>query len=209
MHWIQKNILALTRQRDIEGMKLRELGELVGEKHPQKIKHHLNRLRVKGLLGQNKALEQTTKIALENHQMFSIPILGAANCGDAALSATEVLEGFLNVSPSMLKKQKGLFAIRAVGLSMDKAEIGGKNIEDGDFIIVNPKDRNPKNGDYVLSIINGAANIKKFVMDEANRQVILASESSHDIAPIYIHMNDNPDYFVNGKVMAVIKKPKS
>lgn len=211
MHPTQQAILELSRTRNIEEMKLRELGKLIGEKHPQKIKHHRGQLRKKGLLGPNtgiKKLEEMGKEALKSHSMLSIPILGSANCGEALVDAAESFEGFLNVSKNMLAtRTKGLFAIRAVGLSMDKADMGGKNIEDGDFVIVDPKDREPKNNDYILSIINDAANIKKFVMDEPNQQVILVSESSQDIAPIYIHFKDKPEYFVNGKVVAVIKKP--
>lgn len=211
MHPIQQAILELSRTRNVAEMRLRELGKLIGEEHPQKIKHHRDQVRKKGLLGPNigiKKLEELGKEALKSHFMFSIPILGAANCGEAILEATESFEGFLNVSKNIFSKTtKGLFAIRAVGQSMDRADIRGKNIEDGDFVIVDTKDRDSKNGDYVLSIINGAANIKKFVMDEPNQQVVLISESSQNFAPIYIHFKDNPEYFVNGKVVAIIKKP--
>lgn len=213
MHPVQQAILELSRTRNVEGMKLRELGKLVGEEHPQKIKHHRDQLRRRGLLGSNagiRQLEELNRGALKNHSMLSIPILGSANCGEALLDATESFEGFLNISRNIITtRSKGLFAIRAVGDSMDKADFRGKTMENGDFVIVDSGNREPANDDYVLSIINGAANIKKFVMDKPNQQVVLVSESSRNIAPIYIHLKDKPEYFVNGMVVAVIKKPKT
>jgi SOS-response transcriptional repressor LexA len=89
---------------------------------------------------------------------------------------------------------------------MNRAEIGGKRIEDGDYVIVDVSDKHVRNGDIVLSIIDGLANIKKFYLDKKNNQVILMSQSTKDFPPIYIHEND--DFMINGKVVQVIKKPK-
>lgn len=210
MHRLQKAILDLSKEQNITDLSLRKLGALLGEQHPQKIKHHLNKLRLKGFLSeQDRPIERTLfqKINLISQNLVSIPILGAANCGVALRSAEEEFDGFLKVSSSMVPKKKSLFAVRAVGSSMDKADIDGKNIESGDYVIISADDRQAQSGDYVLSIINGAANIKKFICDKDNKQVILVSESTQDLPPIYIHKKDVPNFFVNGKVIMVIKKP--
>jgi repressor LexA len=89
---------------------------------------------------------------------------------------------------------------------MNKAQIDGKKIGDGDYIIVDSEDREPKNGDVVLSVINGMANVKKFFRDRGNRQIVLVSESTHEFPPIYLHEKD--DYILNGKVIQVVKKPQ-
>ena len=89
---------------------------------------------------------------------------------------------------------------------MNRAEIKDKYIVDGDYVIVDADDKSVKNGDVVLSIIDGMANIKKFFMDRQNQQVVLMSESTKDFPPIYIHAADN--FMINGKVVQVIKKPK-
>jgi len=60
---------------------------------------------------------------------------------------------------------------------------------------------------YVLSIIKGMANIKKFIFDEVRNRILLLSESTQDYAPIIIHNNDFDNYMVNGQVVQVIKKP--
>ena len=66
-----------------------------------------------------------------------------------------------------------------------------------------------KNGDYVLSIIDGMANIKRYFRDLEYQRIILLSESSASISPIFIHRDDMDNYLVNGKVIQVIKKPKT
>ena len=88
---------------------------------------------------------------------------------------------------------------------MNKASVDGKTIDDGDYVLVDTEDKNAKSGDYVLSIINGMANIKKYAEDTQNRQIILSSESKNYFPPIYIHEDD--DYLINGKVVDVLKKP--
>ncbi len=87
---------------------------------------------------------------------------------------------------------------------MNRAKVAGKNIEDGDLVIVDPRQKEPRNGDYVLSIIDNVGNIKKFFRDTKNKLVMLLSESTEDYPPIYISPRE--DYFVSGKVVYVIKK---
>lgn len=211
MHRIQRLILDLAKTEDLSQMGLSEIGRKIGDPHPhaQKIKHHLLQLRRKGLLTSDSKLVST--LTEDNNSrnlpLRSIPILGAANCGEAELFADESLEGFLQVSPSMVPRKKGLFAIRAVGNSMDRADVDGKRIEEGDFVIIDPTCTRPRNGEYILSIISGQANIKKYIHDTENDHVILVSESSSEYPPIYIHPRDLEHYRFNGKVILVIKKP--
>jgi len=209
VHKIQQAILNLAAKKDLGRMTLREIGEHIGEEHPQKVKHHLGQLKLKGFLSTEGQPVTPSARGLKVNKLglLSIPILGAANCGDAQLYADESFEGFLQVSPSMVPRQKGLFAIKAVGTSMNRANVGGKTIDEGDFVIVDWTNLKPRNGDYVLSIIGGQANIKKFVRDRENDQIVLLSESSQELPPIYIHPEDISDYTINGKVVEVIKKP--
>ena len=99
----------------------------------------------------------------------------------------------------------GLFAIKADGSSMNRAQIGEKSIEDGDYVIVNSHDRTPKTGDVVLAIIDNNATIKRFIDDRQNGQIVLRADSSFDYEPIYLHPDDSFD--INGKVIGVIKRP--
>lgn len=213
MHETQKSLLTLIGEKNISGMTLREIAPLLGENiYPQQVKHHLSQLVKKGLVRVDKmrgVIEKVKSGTIKNTNLVSIPILGMANCGPATSVAEERIEGYLQISSSLLKKNnKNIFALKAVGASMNKADIGGKNIEDGDYVIIDGETKMPEHGDYVLSVIDGMANIKKFIWDTENNQIILASESTKDFSPIYIHQDDSYNYIMNGKVIQVIKKPQ-
>ncbi|MDO8745955.1 MAG: transcriptional repressor LexA [Candidatus Brocadiaceae bacterium] len=137
---------------------------------------------------------------------IKVPVVGSANCGPATILANENIEGYLKVSRDQLKDRDGVFALRVSGNSLNKANIHGKNVENGDFVLIDSKNRTPHNGEYVLSIIDGAANLKRYIDDKKNNQITLMSESSEDFKPIFIQ--DGDDFAINGKILAVIKKPK-
>lgn len=189
-------------------MTLREMGEHIGEKFPQKIKHHLGQLEKKGFLKIAKhtgSIKRTEPGKIASTSLLSIPILGTADCGPATFYADTNFEGYLKISSALLKKKKDVYAVRASGLSMNKADIGGKNIEDGDYIIVESSNKKPESGDIVVSVFDGVANIKKFQWDQENNRVVLTSESTKDFPPIFIHEDD--DFNVTGYVTQVVKKP--
>ena len=89
---------------------------------------------------------------------------------------------------------------------MNRAEIDGKRIEDGDYVIVDSNDRDVVTGNIVLAIIDHKGTVKRFIDDRANQQVVLRAESSNDYEPIHLHPDD--DFSINGKVVGVIKRPK-
>ena len=215
MHSIQEKLLKLAQEKNLGHMTLREMGSFVGEHSPQKIKHHLQQLEKRGLIRVDKVkglIEKThhgwVKGLLRKGRLLTIPILGAASAGPAQILAEENIEGYLRISSNLLRRKANdnLFALKVDGPSMNRAEVGGKRIEDGDYIIVESGDRNPRNGDVVLSVIDGMANVKRYYWDRENGQIVLMSESTHDFPPIYIHQDD--DYMLNGKIIQVVKKPK-
>lgn len=209
LHVIQQKLMGISEQINLQKMSLRDVGLLVDESHPQKIRHHLDQLIKKGLIAID---EKSGKVKLMNAQksdyndnVVAVPIYGVADCGEAKAFAEENLEGYLRISRRLVGGVRNVFALRAQGPSMNQAKIGGRySIEGGDYVLVNPNNKQPRNGDYVLSIINGCANIKKFLWDKKNDQIALISESTENIAPIYIHLSDN--YMINGEVISVIKK---
>ena len=214
MHEIQKKLFKLAQEKNLAQYTLREIAQMVGETSPQKIKHHLQQLEKRGLIRVDKVkgiIEKTGTSWVGEHgvrtKLVAIPILGTANAGPARAIAEQNIEGFLRISDSLLRHRgsRHLFALKVDGPSMNRVEIDGKRIEDGDYAIVDYEYKNPKNGDIILSIIDGAANIKKFYRDE-DGNIVLTSGSTQDFPPIYIHKND--DYMINGKVVQVVKKPK-
>lgn len=209
MNQTQLKIVELASKRDIWSMSLREIGKEIGVKNAGTVKYHLEKLikaRVLIKPKRSNALKKFKEI-LEKSQdaLIDIPILGAANCGIATLVADEMFEGYLKVAPGLLptKNFSNLFAIKAEGESLNKANIDGKSVESGDYLIVDTN-LNPQDGKYVLSVIEGCANVKKF-RSETDR-IILESESTEDIPPIFI--DKDSDYLINGVVIKVIKAPK-
>lgn len=155
----------------------------------------------------SSATNRTKGLLSNGANLFSIPIVGTANCGPADIFAEQNYQGFLRVSSKLVGRSKptGLFAIKTDGSSMNHAEIKGKRIEDGDHVIIDKNDLDVRTGDVVLVIIDNKATIKRFIDDRANGQIVLMADSSHDYEPIYLHPDDA--FNLNGKVVDVIKKP--
>lgn len=216
MHPTQEKILKLIQTQLVVGLTLREIGEKIGERgSPQKIKHHLVQLAKKGLVkidGKRNRIERIKSGAVAGTNLISIPILGSANCGEALVFADERAEGYLQVSSRILgdslsRNPDNLFALRAMGQSMNRANVFNNTIDEGDYVIVDKSRTKPGNNEYVLSIIDGLASIKKIFIDEKNHQVLLLSESSHDFPPIYIHQEDFERFLINGVIVKVMKQP--
>tara|TARA_Y100001958_G_C21160909_1_gene494797 strand:- start:436 stop:1065 length:630 start_codon:yes stop_codon:yes gene_type:complete len=207
MHKTQEKLLQLVKTQDLGSMTLREIGALVGEeKYPQKVKHHLSQLEKKGFIRidkKNNSIEPVMSGKIGTTSIMSIPILGTANCGPATFYAENNYQGYLKISRKFLPKKENVFALVADGPSMNKACIKGKNIDDGDYLIVDSSDRTPEDGDVVVSVFDDVANIKKFKWDKENNRILLMSESTQHFPPIIIHEDD--EYHVMGKVVEVVK----
>lgn len=177
--------------------------------------YHVQKLKSAGYLvkeeGRSRSLK-ATNVSFGNFLQnkmpayFSLPVLGSANCGPANLFAFEEPREYVTISSDVLgkKSREGLFVVEAEGDSMNKAQVGVKkmSIENGDYVVIDSNATSPSVGDYVLSIIDGCANLKKF--QRLNGRPALVSESnSKDYKPFFLSNSDN--FMVNGKVIAVIK----
>jgi SOS-response transcriptional repressor LexA len=88
---------------------------------------------------------------------------------------------------------------------MNRADVNGKKIEDGDYVIIDSQRRDPRNNQIVVAIVDNRATIKRFIDDRRNGQIVLQADSSFDYAPIYLHPDD--DFAISGTVVDVVKKP--
>jgi repressor LexA len=208
MHPVQQKLLKLADTHNLGVLPLRDIAKIINEEHPQTIKHHLEALEKKGLIEwdrQNKVIKRCASGVAINADFAFIPVMGAANCGPATLYADENIVEHIKVSFSLLKNRKSVFAVRAVGCSMNRANINGKSVDEGDLVIVDTEDSDIKSNDYVLSIIDDVANIKKIIIDRRHEQITLLSESTQHYPPIYISSDEATRFIVNGKVIQVIK----
>jgi repressor LexA len=207
----QQKILNFAKENNISSLSYREIAKRLNLSSPQIVIHHLEQLKKKGLIYFDKDKKQRIakpkSFIVDN--FFNIPIVGSANCGPAMELAQEQITGFLKISKRALNTSngEGLIALKAVGQSLNKANIFGDSVNEGDYLIVDCK-KQPKNQDYILSVIDGAANFKKFFKDDKKEEIRLVSESTLDIPPIILHKDDleTSGYLVNGVVIKVVKK---
>lgn len=212
MHIIQQQLLDLLANNEEFGkLSLRKIAEMIGAKNkPQTAKYHLQQLEKDGLIQMNLE-EGVIKLVKKGFNqanispIFSVPVVGSANCGPANVFAVENIEQYLKVSSKLLPRNKtGLYALVADGKSMDKAEVEpGKTIESGDFLLVDKDYTNFKNGDIVVAVIDGLATVKRYRKDKPNNRIVLEADSTEKYLPIYIHQGD--DFLLNGKVVGIIK----
>jgi SOS-response transcriptional repressor LexA len=221
IHSIQNKLLELSKKENLAKLSLREMAKGIGLSgvSPQKIKHHLLQLQKKGFITIDRTAGVMDRasdtpgwakgLLDKKSRLFSIPVVGTANCGPANIFAEQNFQGFLRVSNKLVDKSKpdGLYAIKTDGSSMNRAEIKGRKIEDGDFVIVDGDDKDVHDNDVIVAIIDSKATIKRFIDDRRNGQIVLKADSSFDYAPIHLHPDD--DFIISGKVVSVIKKPES
>jgi len=217
----QQKLLEIAAQHDLNDVSIREIGRMMdptgkGE-HPQTVKFHWQKLFEAGeinYLPRSKKTRDAIKNFVDEHKLgdgrdlISIPVRGVANCGPASSYAADEKLGYIHISSTFLhtKRHKDLYAIIASGESMNRSKIDGKPINDGDYVIVDRSVSQPESGDCIVAIVNGLANIKRFLRERG--RIVLVSESSEQFDPIFIHPEDQDDALIAGKVVQVVQKPK-
>lgn len=176
-------------------------------KSPRSIVLYLEELERKGYLRRSSAYRGIELLDASKNMFFDIPIYGAANCGTATLLADQYFQGTIKVSKKILKREKadGIFAIQASGNSMDLANINGKYIEDGDFVLIDSTHSHYRGDgrERVLAIVDGLATIKKYKLVSEDRIVLLPESTDKTHKPIYLTAED--EFIINGLVVDVLK----
>ena len=154
-----------------------------------------------------KSVDFGSFLANKTPTYFSLPVVGSANCGPTNIYAIEDPREYVTVSSDSLGKRnkEGLFVVEAEGDSMNLAKVGAKKlaIENGDYVVVDAHITTPSVGDYVLSVIDGCANIKKFAKVDG-KPALVSESTATKFKPMFLGGVD--DFMVNGKIIAVIKK---
>lgn len=212
MHTKQKQLLTLIEtDANIGSYSLRTIADKIGAPDkPQVVKYHLQQLEKAGMIQMNLdegVIKSVKKGFVKStvNTVFSLPVVGAANCGPATVFAEQNIQQYLKVSSSMLPyNKKDLYSVVADGNSMNLANIDEKNtIENGDFVLVDSGYKNYKNGDIVVAVIDCMATIKRYKHDKENQRIVLEADSTEKYLPIFIHEGD--DFQLSGKVVGVIK----
>jgi len=165
------------------------------------VQRHVNALKKKGVLSNERYQARTLEVTYPE-QVVNIPLVGSVPCGTPFL-AIENIEAYIPYNKSALRGDSGdYFFLRAVGDSMNNASISGKNIQDGDFVLVKKQQvANP--GSPIVALIGDEATIKKITRDGVF--VRLEPETTNlNNKPIVLFGEEN--FSIQGIVIDVIKK---
>lgn len=163
---------------------------------------YLNALENKGYIQRSTGERGITLKGINRNNFIDIPVLGTANAGMALAFADEYVEGYLKVSKKIVRDKK-IFAVQVSGTSMNLAKVGGKTIEDGDFILVDKEYDDYKNGDKVLVVIDGLATVKTYRTVDGRNIALVPESTDPKHKPIFLTDEDN--FVINGKVIDVLK----
>jgi repressor LexA len=206
----QEKVLKIIRKSYLESGQAPSLGELqefLGISTKRGVVNHLIALEKKGYIlrtGEPRGIhivDDDDEIVYD--YLVGVPILGYANAGTPMVSAEEENLGVLKVDPKLIGKKKSLFSLIVKGDSMDMAEIDGKNITEGSYLVVH-KDAEITDGDIVVAILDNSATVKRFKKGE--NMVTLYPESSNPVnQPIFL--DKDTEVLFNGKVVKVLENP--
>jgi len=132
-------------------------------------------------------IENDNYANLEN--IFSIPMYGLASCGEALAYADGNVDGYLQVSKSLFRSKEPaqLFAVKALGDSMDK-----EDINDGDYAVFEKCDNDCDfEGKIVVAVINGMATIKKYKKLKHGIIGLFPNSKNKVHQPIYLDESDS------------------
>ncbi|MDD3487601.1 MAG: S24 family peptidase [Candidatus Moranbacteria bacterium] len=121
--------------------------------------------------------------------VFQVPVYGLASAGDALAFAEDNVDGYLQISESLLKPsaKAQLFAVKTLGDSMNR-----EKINDGDYVIFEKKDQDFEyNGKIVVAVVNGMATIKKYKKLGSGLIGLFPNSTNKFHQPIYIHESDS------------------
>lgn len=165
-------------------------------------------LRYLDLLEQEGAIERgdgARSIRLLRSQRWSvetraIPLVGDVPAGPA-MTAEENIEGWIRV-PKVLASPATdkFFLLHVRGNSMDKADVRGDLIENGDLVLVRQRPT-VQSGEIVVALIDGEATVKRLVT--APGYCVLKPQSSD---PVHKPIVVSDDFRVLGTVTRVLKK---
>ena len=135
MNDIQAKVLEIAETKDLGSITYYRLSKMLGVDHPYRVKYAIDKLIEKGLLTAKSDGSITKAISSGLEGLIKISYYGEVNCGDATALAEDRIQSYLEISPSVIGAAdvSNLFALKASGNSMNKADIGGRFVDNEDF----------------------------------------------------------------------------
>lgn len=179
----QQQVLDFIRQsteQDRPVPTLREIARHLKLKGNSAALLHVNALRRKGWLEKTDGAARALRLKGDPaRRIRGIPLLGAIPAGAGDLR-TEESDGMVHVDLEGLKipKSSRTFALRVTGDSMI-----GKHIMDGDIVILE-QNAEPKPGDVVAALIDGASTLKTYVQERGRTFLRAENPRYPDLIPL-------------------------
>jgi repressor LexA len=160
------------------------------------VHEHLTNLERKGYIkrsyNESRAIEILPSDAAP--RAIDLPLLGSVAAG-MPIEALEANETFC-VPETMVGRGGSHYVLRVRGNSMVD-----EHIRDGDFVVVNERER-ADNGEMVIALLNGtSATVKKYYRERDGR--IRLQPANDTMQPIYVHENDVK---IQGIVVGVLRR---
>ena len=160
------------------------------------VHEHLSNLERKGYI--KRSYNESRAIEILPSEIFQraveLPLLGSVAAG-YPIEATTVNES-IAVPDDFVRRTGNHYVLRVRGNSMIDEQI-----RDGDFVVVNERQR-ADNGEMVIAMLNGnSATVKKFYRERDGR--IRLQPANETMAPIYL--NDT-DISIQGVVVGVLRR---
>jgi len=174
-----------------------EIGREFGLSSPATIHKHLIHIEEKGLIRRDphrsRAIELTKENKTQKALVKEYPLLGSIAAG----YPIQALENQETISILPDTKDKDVFVLRVKGNSMIE-----DHIQDGDFVIVERRNR-AENGETVVALINNENTTLKRFYRESNG--IRLQPANPEMEPIFV---DKGDFNIQGVVVGVMRKFK-
>ena len=179
---------------------MQEIAAQFGFRSPNAVTSHLRLLRKKGVIASepNKARSLRIVSPLQKFRsvVHDIPLFGAIPAG-LPESREQDAEGCVSVDVDSIgfKPTRNTFALRVAGDSMT-----GRHILDGDVVVLEHGPE-PRNGQIVAALIDGASTLKTFVLKSG--KPYLKAEN-----PKYPSLLPAQELMIQGVFKALIRKAK-
>ena len=177
-----------------------EIADQFGFRSLNSVTEHLRLLRQKGFLtneaGKARSLRVTSPLTKLRNRIVDIPLFGSVPAG-LPQAREQDAEGCVSVDVESIgyKPTRNAFALRVAGDSMI-----GRHILDGDFVVLEHGPE-PRNGQVVAALIDGASTLKTFVLKGGKPYLKAENVKYPDLIPAQ-------ELMIQGVVKALIRRAK-
>ena len=179
---------------------LREIAARFGFKGHRAAAAHLEALKRKGFIasdpGKARSLRVISPLAMLRSRIVNIPLFGSIPAG-LPQAREQDAEGCISVDVETVgyKPTRNAFALRVTGDSMI-----GRHILDGDFVVLEHGPE-PRNGQIVAALIDGASTLKTFVLKGGKPFLKAENPKYPDLIPAH-------ELMIQGVFKALIRRAK-